>query len=403
MSSFKTSQALIVAVSKYQFHPLPESLRTGAKRLGKQLCETGGYSEENVKLLLDEAATRPRILGALDGLSTCDPGATIFLYFAGHGALISEGEDAGNYFITSDADRSDPVARVEHALSRSHLDDFLQRIPARRIFLVLDCCHAADLASVKDPHRVPFSEFGQRPAPGRGRVVVAASRTKEAAWTGGGEHTPICTALLDGLRGNAASGSGYVYVFDLVNHVFREIQTNDVDQVPVFKSEIESNFPVAMAPTPRPSLARPNDEHPYDVYLNYIPDDRDWVLSRLVPALTERGVRVLTGDDFQLGAPSLDEIERAIEESRYCLAVLSQASQADGFADLAQVMAQHLGREDNEHRLLTVRREPCPLRLRLRIQPPLDLFSDHDVDIHIERLIESIWRPRRQRRGVSRK
>ncbi len=49
--------------------------------------------------------------------------------------------------------------------------------------------------------------------------------------------------------------------------------------------------------------------------------------------------------DFRLGAPLVVEMARAVEQSRYTLAVLSPAYLTSNFAELENVLAEHLGLE----------------------------------------------------------
>jgi hypothetical protein len=97
--------------------------------------------------------------------------------------------------------------------------------------------------------------------------------------------------------------------------------------------------------------------------------------------------------DFRLGAALTLEMARAVERSRYTLAVLSPAYLASNFTELENVLAEHLGLERSERRLLAVMRESCQPRLGMRARLSLDMTGDEEFETNVTRLIESIRQP----------
>lgn len=393
--------AVIVTVSNYeQLQRVPRCVRTGAEELRDFLIKEGGYQADNVKFLADDRANTPHILGALDALVSCEAEATVFLYFAGHGARIEQGPQAGDYFVTKEADRSAQAERIRHALSATMLTEAIERIPAYRLMLVLDCCDAGALAEARDPRwierRPPlFQPCVKRLPSGRGRVVLAATRTGESAWANARRgYTVMCEHLLAGLRGGTSSAGGCVRVFDLAEYIIDRIEASANPQTPVFKAELESNFPIARTRATPLSIAPFNDDYQFDVYISSAEPDRAWVRNELLSRLQQLGIRTTTIDDFRLGVPILSEMERAVISSRYTLAVLSKAGMSSGFANLDRVLARHLGSESDEYRLLSVLREPSPLNLSIRIAPPLDMTDAAELDANAVRLAEALRQPR---------
>src|SRR3954464_14517920 len=97
----------------------------------------------------------------------------------------------------------------------------------------------------------------------------------------------------------------------------------------------------------------------YDVFVSYSHQDPDlsWVRQELVPRLRAAGLRVsLDTDSFQLGAPIVLEMGRAVEASRYTLAVLTPEYVKSSFTELESVLAEHLGLEQRHENLLIVMR-----------------------------------------------
>jgi len=131
----------------------------------------------------------------------------------------------------------------------------------------------------------------------------------------------------------------------------------------------------------------------YDVFLSYRQQepDRSWVRRVLRPALEAQGVRVcIDHRDFRLGAPLVLEMGRAVEQSRYTLAVLSPAYLDSNFTELENVMAEHLGLETSEGRFLAVLREPCAPRLSIRARLWLDMTDDAEFAPNVDRLVREL-------------
>ncbi|ONH59073.1 hypothetical protein CcI49_18175 [Frankia sp. CcI49] len=132
---------------------------------------------------------------------------------------------------------------------------------------------------------------------------------------------------------------------------------------------------------------------PYDVFVSYRHREPalSWVRHRLVPGLRQRGLRVcLDVDSFRLGAPLVLEMERAVVESRCTLAVLTPAYLDGTFTELENVLAEHLGLETAQRRLIMVLREPCEPKLRLRARMWLDLTADDELEAGCDRLAGEI-------------
>jgi hypothetical protein len=119
----------------------------------------------------------------------------------------------------------------------------------------------------------------------------------------------------------------------------------------------------------------------HDVFVSYrrLEPDRSWVRRRFVPALRAAALRVfLDDDDFRLGEPLIEGMTRGVEVSRYTVAVLSQAYLDSTFTEVESLMAEHLGLENAEARLIRIW---------------LDLTDDADLDDGVARLAREIRAP----------
>jgi Caspase domain len=218
-----------------------------ASALADLLCDRTrcGYPVEHVRLLTGERARRSHILEALDGLvsqTAQDPDATAVVYFSGHGM---EKPDA--YLMPFGYDLADLSAT---AIEGRLFTEKLRAISARKLLVLLDCCHAGGQADAKDPTR------RQTPMPpaivdmlrqSSGRVIIASSRKDEASYTGN-PYSVFTAALLESLAGYGAfERDGYARVLDLALYVGRFVPSRTGDkQHPIIKvSNLEDNFALA--------------------------------------------------------------------------------------------------------------------------------------------------------------
>lgn len=135
----------------------------------------------------------------------------------------------------------------------------------------------------------------------------------------------------------------------------------------------------------------------YDAFISYRHQDPDktWVRRAFVPALEAAGLRVIVDyRDFGLGELLLKEMERAVQESRWTVAVLSPAYLQGNFTELENVWAEHLGQKGGESRLVWVVREPCqPNSVRISARLRLDLTTDEEIETGLPRLIAHLKAP----------
>jgi len=254
------------------------------------------------------------------------------------------------------------VGLARAARHHRHLEppvrDKLAAIRAERLTAILDCCHAAGLAQVKDVSAADWiPELAEdalgRLATGRGRVVMAAARGDGSAYVMSGARYGLFTEhLIAGLRGAAGGADGLVRVLDLYHYVQRNVVARCPDQRPVLNTELEDNYPIALSQrSARPGLDAPSPptDFAYDMLVVYPPTDRDraWARSTLIRLLEERCVRVCTEElDAELGGERLRELERLVSTSRFTLPVLTPRFSTGRFEELQTVMAQQLGIED---------------------------------------------------------
>lgn len=266
---FEHGRALIIGVANYEeVRSLPDPVLNDARDIAEVLKSPSycGYPAENVTVLTDKEATLEGLRKALADLaSAATTDDTVAIFFSGHGARLGTGADATSALVPYDCRRSDLAGST---LVEAELSLAIAAIKAPRVIVIIDACHAGGTASLKtdldDDLDEGFDEKSlQKLACGTGRVVFASSRATETSLVQRGERNSVfTTAMLSGLRGGApASDSGTIKVFDLFNYVSERVrQAVPGRQHPVFKaSELEENFPVALAMGGTKSAASSSD------------------------------------------------------------------------------------------------------------------------------------------------
>lgn len=392
MPTLDNAHALVVGIANYQhINKLPSTVLRDAQDIRDLLVDPHhcGYAPENVQLLLDGDATQAGLRKALADLAArSDADSTVFLYISSHGGRIESGPYAGEYLLPADVVYTSGQSVAQTAISSAELTAALRAIPARKVVVVFDCCHAGGIGQPKDAAapgiKSGFSE-GTYDAlrEGRGRVILASSRSDEVSWVlPGAENSLFTQHLLAGLRGDIASDDGLIRIFDLFEYLQPRVTADQPRQHPIFKAELEENFPVALRLGGQ-AKASPTDEQGfrYDAYVSYVDREPDsaWVWDTLLPRLEEAGLRVaVSGDVEEPGVARVVGIERGIRQAKRTVVVLSEAYLADHVADFENVLAQTTSIQEGSYRLLPVKMSPLDesrLPLRLGMLTTLDLST----------------------------
>jgi hypothetical protein len=225
--------ALVVATQAYQ-DPALRRLRSPARDaddFGHLLADPaiGGFS---VTSMVDATAQSVRIAVA-DFLAERRPDDLVLVYFSCHGLVDLRRR---LYFAASDTTKERLAAT---GLEAQWLLDQLEECRAKRQVLILDCCFSgAFAAGAKGSDELGLGE--RFLGPGRGRVVLTASRGSEYSFEGEpvpGQDVPgsvFTHALVDGIRSGSADldGDGYVSVEDAYGYAYEKVRSSDAAQTP---------------------------------------------------------------------------------------------------------------------------------------------------------------------------
>ncbi|MBU1750485.1 MAG: caspase family protein [Chloroflexi bacterium] len=410
MPGMENAHALVVGIANYQHvSPLPPTVIQDARDIRDLLVDPQhcGYVPDHAQILLDQEATGAALRQALADLAArTDPDSTVFFYLSSHGGRVETGPHAGEYILPVDADYASGEFIAQTAISGAEFTAALRAIPARKAVVVLDCCHAGGIGQPKGAAALvvkaglPESYYDALAA-GRGRVILASSRSDEYSYVLPGAANSLFTRhLLAGLRGGIPSDDGLIRIFDLFEYVQPRVTAEKAIQHPLFKAELEDNFAVGLYLGGQKGVV-PRDEQGfrYDAYISYVDQEPDaaWVWDTLVPRLEGAGLRVaVSGDVEEPGVARVVSVERGIQQAKRTVIVLSEAYLADHLADFENVLAQTMGIQEGAYRLLPVRIAPIdPHRLpvRLSMLTTLDLAHPRRAEREFDRLVQALRGP----------
>jgi hypothetical protein len=413
VKTMDNAYGLVVGIAKYlHINALPPTVAKDAKDVSELLTDPNhcAYSPDNVQLLTDDEATQAAFRAALARLAqSCNQESTVFIYLSSHGGRIESGPYAGEYILPVDTFYASDESLAKTAISGAEFTEALQAIPARKVIVIFDCCHSGGVGQPKDGAASQLKTLPERYYDllkgGKGRVILASSRSTEYSYVLPGTSNSLFTEhLLGGLRGGIASEDGLIRIFDLFEYIQPLVTKDQSNQHPIFKAELEENFPVALYRAGRKGVI-PKDASGfrYDGYISYVDTEPDstWVWKTLLPRLERAGLRIaVSGDVEEPGVARVANIERGIKQSKRTVIVLSETYLSDNMANFENVLGQTLSIQEGTYRLLplkigTIDEKRLPTRLAQLTT--LNLKTAERFEREMERLIQALQGPLPQR------
>jgi hypothetical protein len=104
----------------------------------------------------------------------------------------------------------------------------------------------------------------------------------------------------------------------------------------------------------------PETNYRYDVFISYSHQDADWVWQKLLPRLESVGLRVcIDTRDFEIGTPSLVNMEAAVDRSHYTLLVLTPAWVESEWTDFESLLGGTSDPGGRRRKLFPLMLEDC--------------------------------------------
>ncbi|NEO84775.1 MAG: caspase family protein [Spirulina sp. SIO3F2] len=219
---FEQGHACVIGVGA----DLPCTVRD-ATELAKILRdpERCAYPESQIHLLTERQANREQILGALEELArSTNEKSTVLIYFSGHGYQLLK--PIRTYYLLAYGYSTEDLSGT--AISSQELLNALQKIPAKKLLVLLDCCHAGGLSDLsgfeitKAPMPPEATEFFSA---GSGRIAIASSRPNQLSLCFKNQLCSVFTqALIEAFCGEGTENqSGFVRVGDVAMYLSKRV------------------------------------------------------------------------------------------------------------------------------------------------------------------------------------
>jgi hypothetical protein len=126
----------------------------------------------------------------------------------------------------------------------------------------------------------------------------------------------------------------------------------------------------------------------YDIFISYSHRDRDWVIDWLLPRLEEAGLRVcIDFRDFDVGVPSLVNMERAVERSCKTLIVLTPDWVRSEWTNFEGLLVQTGDPAGLRNRILPLMLKRCEPPKRIGVLTYADFTSPNRWESELHRII----------------
>jgi hypothetical protein len=128
-----------------------------------------------------------------------------------------------------------------------------------------------------------------------------------------------------------------------------------------------------------------------DVFISYSHADATWVREWLQPRLEAATLSTsIDWRDFDVGVPSLENMERAVDHSRHTLLVLTPAWVSSEWTAFELLLTQTTDPAARRRRLIPLLLQPCQPSRRIAMLTYADFTRKEDWDLQLQRVIAAI-------------
>lgn len=229
--------ALIVGISRYEHMPALKYSDDDAYRMYAfyKSPEGGALPDDQIRILVDEDATRLNILKAMNELYLkADENDMVLLYFSGHGL---EGT-----FLPIDYDG------FQNAITYDEVKQMFARSRAKHKICYADACHSGSLMAAKSPYASSLMFFyDELDKSTGGSAFVMSSKAREYSLEDGGLRQGIFSHyLIRGLKGESdADKNKTITIRELFDWVYKNVRTySGLAQTPMIAGDYDEKMPV---------------------------------------------------------------------------------------------------------------------------------------------------------------
>jgi uncharacterized caspase-like protein len=252
--------ALVIGISKYQDQSLNLTYPAkDAKDFYNYLIGEGNFAPDHVKLLINEQATREKILSNLGDswlprLALKDDLVVIFI--SSHGSPSKLDVGGLNYIV---AYNTNPKELYATGIPIQELASIIkERVHSNRVAVILDACHSGAAAPAAKGLSRQANFDANQVAVGSGQLVICSSEPGQVSWESQNYPNSVFSHQL---INTLSETTGTVNLVDCFNKMKRRVEAEVArdrgeSQTPVLKSKWQGeDLCIAVKPTdPRPGL-----------------------------------------------------------------------------------------------------------------------------------------------------
>lgn len=231
--------AVIVGVSSYAHMPALKYTDDDAYQIYAFLKspEGGALPNNQIKLLIDENATRENILSGMNEiLLKADENDVVLMYYSGHGLP--------GLFLPIDFDG------YRNGLQHKEVMEVFKNSKAKHKLCIADACHSGSLLASKSPFQQQLDEFySAYDNTGGGTAFIMSSKSEEVSLETSGLRQGIFSHyLIRGLNGEADDNDNKIVtvseLFNFVSAGVKEYSQNK--QQPTIAGSYDEEMPVSI-------------------------------------------------------------------------------------------------------------------------------------------------------------
>lgn len=223
---YGTSRAIIIGINKYANASPLEYAVSDAVALSEIVINKFGFAREEVLVLLDEDATKTRILA--EYLKWANHGASsddrLLFFFAGHGHTFTGRRGEVGYLVPYDGNTED----LSSLIRWDDLTRNAELFKSKHMLFLMDACYGG-LALTRAPS--PGSmRFLKDMLLRFSRQVLTAGKANEVVADSGGpvpEHSIFTGHLIEALHGKAATKDGVITANGVMAYVYEKVCTDE--------------------------------------------------------------------------------------------------------------------------------------------------------------------------------
>jgi len=231
--------AVIIGTSRYANLPSLKYTDDDAYQIYAFLKspEGGAVPDNQVKILIDEAATRENIMKTIKNtFYQADKNDVIFLYFAGHGI--------NGYYLPTDSDG------YSNRISYDEIKRVLEASEAKHKICIADACYSGSLLAQRSAYGESldlfYSTFEKTKG---GTAFLLSSKHEEISLESAGVRQGVFSYfLVKGLKGEAdVNEDKIITIKEIYDYVYTNVRKYSGDaQSPVIAGNYDDNMPIGM-------------------------------------------------------------------------------------------------------------------------------------------------------------